>query len=99
MVDLERPSDEPAYPSLAGAFAISPDAKWVATNAAEAYESKLWDAQTGKWVRDFPGMRTAGVTFSPDNHWLVFATAQEYLFYHVDSWQPGPPVRRDHAGY
>jgi serine/threonine protein kinase/WD40 repeat protein/tetratricopeptide (TPR) repeat protein len=80
-------------------LAVSPDGKWLATNAMEAYEGKLWDVQTGKWVRDFPGMRSADPVFSPDKRWLVFATAREYLFYRVGSWQPGPRVPRDSAGY
>jgi serine/threonine protein kinase/WD40 repeat protein len=100
LLDLERPNEKPRFLHYAvTSIAISPDAKWVGTNAAEAFESKLWDAEDGKWVRDFPGMRTAGIAFSPDNHWLVFMTAQEYIFHQVGTWQPGPRVRRDYGGY
>ncbi len=79
--------------------ALSPDTRWVATSAAEAFESKLWDARSGRWVRDFPGMRTARVLFSPDNRWLVIATAQEFLFHRVGSWESGLRWLRDFSGY
>jgi tetratricopeptide (TPR) repeat protein/WD40 repeat protein len=97
---LDRPDEEPRWinhPVLM--LAISPDAEWLATTTENAYEAKLWDARTGKWIRDFPGVRTARVAFSPDNRWLVFATAQEYYFHRVGSWQPGRRVGRDYAGY
>src|SRR5262249_55940294 len=90
ILDLERPNRRLRrihHPVTS--LALSPDACWVATNAAEAFASKLWDAHSGRWVRDFPGMRTARVAFSPDNRWLVFGTAQEYLFYDVGSWKAG----------
>jgi serine/threonine protein kinase/WD40 repeat protein/Flp pilus assembly protein TadD len=100
ILDLDRPGGRPRLIHHAvSSFGLSPDARWVATNADNAFESKLWDARNGNWVRGFPGMRTARVAFSPDNRWLVFGTAQEYIFYHVGSWQPGPRWPRDYAGY
>jgi len=79
--------------------AISRHGRWVATTTTDAYEAKLWDAQDGRWLRDFAGVRTATATFTPDDQWLVFATAQDYRFYRVGSWEAGPCVRRDYAGY
>jgi WD40 repeat protein/Flp pilus assembly protein TadD len=100
ILNLARPNDRPRMIDHAVTFlALSPDARWVATNAAEAFESKLWDARSGQWVRDFPGMRTAVPSFSPDNRWLVFATAQEFRFHRVESWEPGPRWKRDYSGY
>jgi tetratricopeptide (TPR) repeat protein len=100
ILDLERPNENPRFINHPiGWLGLSPDAKWLASNAQEGYESKLWDARTGKWVRDFPGMRNAEVVFSPNNRWLVFATARAYLFYHTGSWEPGPRVAREGAGY
>jgi tetratricopeptide (TPR) repeat protein len=97
--DLDRPRHRPwVLNSYTTSLGLSPDARWLATNAEHAFESKLWDARARRWARTFPGMRTAFVRFSPDNRWLVFATAQEYLIYEVGSWRPGPRVHRDHAG-
>jgi WD40 repeat protein len=85
------------YPVLS--VALSPDARWLATTAADAYEAKLWDATTGQWLRDFPGIRSGNVSFTPDNRWLALATAEEYTFYQVGSWQPGLRLKREYAGY
>src|SRR5262249_49194734 len=100
ILNVDRPGERPRI--IRGAFssiAVSPDAKWVATTVENAYEGKVWDAQPGRWVKDFPGVRTALAAFSPDNRWLVFATARWYLFYQVGSWQPGPRLKRDYTGY
>jgi serine/threonine protein kinase/WD40 repeat protein/tetratricopeptide (TPR) repeat protein len=99
ILDLERPRDKPRYvKEEVGWLRLSPDGKWLASSIVDGYGGKLWDAQTGKRVRDFLGMRGADVVFSPDNRWLVFASAREYLFYRVGSWEPGPRVPRDGAG-
>jgi WD40 repeat protein/tetratricopeptide (TPR) repeat protein len=100
VLDLEKPEQEPTlvYHPVSS-LGLSPDGKWLATNTSEAYASKLWDARTGQWLKDFPGMRNATMAFSPDGRWLVFATAREYLFHQVGSWQPGLRVSRDSAGY
>jgi serine/threonine protein kinase/WD40 repeat protein len=100
ILDLERPNEKPRRINGPVTWlGLSPDGKWLATNADNAFESKLWDASTGKWVRDFPGMRSALIAFSPDNQWLVIAAAREYLFYRVGSWEPGPRLTRKGAGY
>jgi eukaryotic-like serine/threonine-protein kinase len=100
VIDLARPEKNPRWlGSNIGQFiAISPDSKWVVTSRLDDYEAKLWDAQTGKWVRDFSGIRRAFLRFSPDNQWLLFGTAQEHIFYKVGSWQPGPRLRRANGG-
>jgi WD40 repeat protein/Flp pilus assembly protein TadD len=98
ILDLENPTRGPRTLDLVSRLAVSADAKWVATTTSDAREAKLWDAATGSLVRSFPGVRTAGVAFSPDNRWLGFADAHEYTFYRVGSWEPGPRILRDHAG-
>jgi tetratricopeptide (TPR) repeat protein len=97
--DLDRPRARPwVLNYYTTSLGLSPDARWVASNAEHAFESKLWDVRARRWVRSFPGMRSAFVTFSPDDRWLVFGTSQEYLFYEVGSWRPGPRLPREHAG-
>jgi serine/threonine protein kinase/WD40 repeat protein/tetratricopeptide (TPR) repeat protein len=100
VLDLERPDNRPRFLNHpVGWLRLSPDGKWLASSVENGYASQLWDVETGRRVRDFPGMRNAEVGFSPDNRWLVFASAREYLFYRVGSWEPGPRVSRDGAGY
>jgi serine/threonine protein kinase/WD40 repeat protein/Tfp pilus assembly protein PilF len=100
ILDLERPNEKPRRINHPVSWlGLSPDGKWLATNADNAFESKLWDASNGKWVRDFTGMRSARIAFSPDNQWLVIAAAREYRFYRVGSWEPGPRLTRAGAGH
>jgi len=100
VLDLERPFETPRTINHSNTSAgLSADGRWLATSVADHFDTQLWDSRTGKWLREFPGIRTAPVAFSPDNRWLVFATAQAYITYQVDSWQPGPRWPRDYAGY
>jgi tetratricopeptide (TPR) repeat protein/WD40 repeat protein len=91
--------------------AVSPDGKWVATGPWNGAGVRIWDAATGKRVRDLPGSEkypSATVTFSPDGRWLVTGTNRDYRFWRVpqgtgqaepDAWQPGLTIgRTDGAG-
>ena len=100
ILDLETLFDKPRTINHSNTSAgLSADGRWLATSVADAFDCQLWDARTGKWLREFPGIRTAQVAFSPDNRWLVYATAQEYITFRVGSWQPGPRWPTDYAGY
>jgi WD40 repeat protein len=53
-------------------IAISPDSRWVVTSSSDGM--KLWDAQTGRLIHDFPDVpkEVHGVPlFSPDARWLA----------------------------
>jgi serine/threonine protein kinase/WD40 repeat protein len=56
-------------------IAVSPDGRWVVTGSHwYAGGMKLWDAQTGRLVHDFPGVpdEVGKVSsFSPDGRWLA----------------------------
>ncbi|HEV3078773.1 MAG TPA: protein kinase, partial [Gemmataceae bacterium] len=83
--------------------AISPDGRWVATGTWWGFGSatKVWEAGSGKLVRDLPRSEIQGdaeVAFSPDGQWLMTGTPREYRFWQVGSWQPGPVIPREHAG-
>jgi WD40 repeat protein len=101
IVDMDQaPRREPAVLNVFGSYMdISPDGQWVATSPMDIAGAKLWDAKTRKQVKDFPGIAGARVSFSPDNRWLIFATPQEYVFFHVGTWEAGPRVARDYAGH
>jgi WD40 repeat protein len=55
-------------------IAISPDSRWVVTGSNGDDVMKLWDAQSGRLVHDFPSV-SDGVGylpwFSPDGRWLA----------------------------
>jgi WD40 repeat protein len=100
VVSLKNATEMPVVLRYPVSFAaMSRHGDWVATTTTDDYQAKVWDADTGACVHDFPGVRTARATFTPDDRWIVFSTAQEYRFYRVGSWQAGPCLRRDYAGY
>ncbi len=75
--------------------AISPDGKWVATGSHWTPGSvTVWDAATGKRVRDVVSDR--GIPkFSPDGQWLaVFSNSSVGggRLFRVGSWEPGPVI-------
>ena len=54
--------------------AVSPDGRWVATgsfNLDKGNGVKIWDGQTGQYIRDLPIAAGSEVRFSPDSRWLL----------------------------
>ena len=67
---------------------ISPDGRWVATGTWLGSGLMVWDAKTGKLIRNLmPGSRSAAGVFSPDGRWLVTSTDFEYRFWKTDTWE------------
>jgi hypothetical protein len=54
--------------------ALSPDGRWVVTcihlNDPRYKRVRIWDAPTGKHVRDVPLDVETGAAFSPNGRWL-----------------------------
>jgi WD40 repeat protein len=78
--------------------AISPDGRWVAAGNWHESGVKVWNAASGKFVRELPAPGSARAFFSPDARWLITATGAEYRFWEVGCWQPGLVVSREGAG-
>jgi serine/threonine protein kinase/WD40 repeat protein len=71
---------------------ISPDGRWVATGCHHSTGVRVWDARSGKQVRELLGGYTmCGVGFSPDNKWLA-TTGGGLRLWAVDSWEEGPKI-------
>ncbi len=70
--------------------ALSPDGEWAATGAWQTTGAKVWNARTGKLVKDLPTPDHSSVRFSPDGTWLVTSTEAEYRFWRMGTWEPGP---------
>jgi hypothetical protein len=80
--------------------AVSPDGRWVATGSHSLQEGpgvKVWDAQTGRLVKELPVGAFCRVAFSPDGRWLVTPSGGVRLWA-VESWQEGPRLS-DAPGY
>jgi serine/threonine protein kinase/WD40 repeat protein len=72
--------------------AVSPDGRWVATGSLRApggVGAKVWDARSGRLVKDFAVSDGCGVLFSPDGKWLA-TTGGGCRLWEVDTWEPGP---------
>ena len=71
-------------------IAVSPKGEWVATGSHSAAGVKIWEALSGKPVKDIPGDGTR-VGFSPDGKWLA-TTEGGLRLWAVGSWQEGVHV-------
>jgi serine/threonine protein kinase/WD40 repeat protein len=79
-------------------IAISPDGRWVVTGSHGAADGmKLWDAQTGRLVHDFPGVPDeVGYvrSFSPDGRWLA-VWWDGWVLFETTTWTPQVHLLRD----
>jgi tetratricopeptide (TPR) repeat protein len=76
--------------------ATSTDGRWVATATWNGFGVKVWEAGSGKPVRDLlPAARVACVAFSPDGRWLVTSTEDEYGLWEADTWRPVRQISRE----
>jgi serine/threonine protein kinase/WD40 repeat protein len=76
--------------------AVSPDGRWVATgshglNVDGSPGVKIWEARSGRHVKDLPTGVYGCPCFSPDGKWLLTTGASPQLWT-VGSWQEGPDL-------
>jgi WD40 repeat protein/Tfp pilus assembly protein PilF len=72
-------------------IAVSPDGRWVVTGSWGAHDMKLWDAQTGRLIHDFPGVTSSQSTvwsFSPDGRWLAVGLREGLILLETRTWTP-----------
>ncbi len=72
---------------------VSPDGRLVATGSHWGTKVKVWEARTGKLVKELPVEAGSRVRFSPDGKWLattIFGGGCQ--LWAVDSWQAGPHI-------
>jgi serine/threonine protein kinase/WD40 repeat protein len=70
------------YTSATSDGSLLASGPWIATNVV------VWNGHTGEKLKTFPlpPKTTANVLFSPDDHYLVIGTREEYTFWKVGSW-------------
>jgi eukaryotic-like serine/threonine-protein kinase len=80
--------------------AVSPDGYWVATgnhnNGMTGIGATVWDARTGRAIKDFHTAGICLVGFSPDNRWLL-TRGGGFRLWRVGTWEEGSTLH-DEAG-
>jgi tetratricopeptide (TPR) repeat protein len=73
--------------------AVSPDGSYAATGShwIAVPAVKIWDARTGKHIKNLPVEGSSQVGFSPDGRWLV-STGGGCRLWHTDTWEEGPTI-------
>jgi hypothetical protein len=74
--------------------AVSPDGRWVATGSQGQQDGpgvKIWEARSGRHVKDLPAGVHGVPRFSPDGKWLLTSGAAPQLWA-VGTWQEGPDL-------
>jgi WD40 repeat protein len=83
----------------ASTVAVSPDGRWAASGGWHAPATRIWDAHTGRMVKELKLGEATGVYFSPDSRRLVTSRPEEYCFWDVETWRPGLRIPRDQEPY
>ena len=79
-------------------IAASADGKWIAGGYWNGPNVRLWDAQTGRLIRQVPTLGSTLAAFSPDSRWLVTGASDEYCFWNVETGASGRRIPRVKAG-
>src|SRR5262249_60479612 len=74
---------------------VSPDGRWVATGSFGGTGIKVWEAATGKFVKELLAeYNLCGSRFSPDGRWLATVGADsDCQLWAVESRKPGVQIR------
>ena len=70
---------------------MRPDGRWVATgnhNNTQGIGASVWDASSGKFLKDFQMTGGCMPGFSPDGKWLLTASGDCRLWA-VCTWEDG----------
>jgi serine/threonine protein kinase/WD40 repeat protein len=84
---------------MASSVAVSPNGRWVAAGGWHAPAQQLWDAHTGRMVKELKLGEITDVFFSSDSRWLITSRHDEYCFWDVETGQPGLRIPRDQEPY
>src|SRR5262249_56613684 len=90
---------ERLFDDLQASFvALSRDGRWLATGGWHSPWVRLWNAETGKKVKEWRQSR-AMVFFTPDSRALIISHDGEFSFHDVQTLEPIRRIRRDVAQY
>jgi WD40 repeat protein/tetratricopeptide (TPR) repeat protein len=70
---------------------VSLDGSWVVTSCQHAKGVRIWEARTGKLVRElYPDSESCSAIFDPTGKWLTISAGGKLRLREVGSWTPGP---------
>jgi serine/threonine protein kinase/WD40 repeat protein/tetratricopeptide (TPR) repeat protein len=101
IVNLDGPPEEArGCPHVNAVYvATSPDGRWVASGTFHGFGVKVWEAASGRLVRDLlPAERVARVAFSPDGRWLATSTEDEVRLWEAGTWRFARQIRQEAGG-
>jgi serine/threonine protein kinase/WD40 repeat protein len=78
--------------------AVSPDGQWVATGNEFSANVNVFEARTGKHVRDLAVQPGSAVEFSPDGRWLA-TTGSGCRLWAVGTWGQGRYIGGDACAF
>ncbi len=83
--------------------AVSPDGRWVVTSThhdiAPHAGVKVWDAASGRLVKDLPLKSSNQLGFSPDGRWLGVFDWQCCRLWRTGSWEEAPALEGRHFAF
>ena len=98
-----EPSPGPAMEHTAATFiALSSDAKRLASSGWHSDRVKVWDAPSGKLIKDLEVGLTSRVFFTPDDREMIVSRSKEFIFYDLKSLEVTRRMPRQtglHPGY
>lgn len=92
----EREARVEGHPQLTNA-AVSPDGNWLASGTRQGTGVKIWNAATGRLIRELNWPGSASVCFTPDGKWLLVSGYCGCRAFAVGTWRLGPNLLKDHG--
>jgi tetratricopeptide (TPR) repeat protein len=100
--------DRPSWRAMLGPqydlrnTAVSPDGRWVVTCSffwdGRSKSTRIWEAETGRHVRDLPLEGATSAGFSPDGRWLA-TNSDRCRLWEVGPWREGPHFDPAHFAF
>jgi len=101
VIDVERPDVKVQlrnHPNLDKVI-ISPDGRWAATGTQHGTGVKVWDATSGKLLKDIPVANYGWAVFGPEGRTLIAGSAKDSAqTWEIGSWNAIPSAKQSGEG-
>jgi serine/threonine protein kinase/WD40 repeat protein len=92
ILDLENPNSVMRLRGHPGASSVAwaPSGRWVATGSWKGTGVNVYEASSGRLIRELPVKGSANIAFSPDSKWLATAEIAGFKLWNASSWELWP---------